>query len=166
MKEPLTHKQAVQRMAAWLRNSRGCGVVMAELATQNHETPDAIGWFGMAGSILVEVKTSRADFFADGNKSFRRCEDQGMGDHRYFAAEPGILKREDIPEGWGLLEIREHQTREIVPAVFKGGNKHNEIKMLMSALRRLELSTAVFIQPLDSIPVSTAQISFGASSDS
>ncbi len=144
--EILTHKRAVQRITNWLRNSKRCGVVMAELATQNHETPDCIGWHGMGGSLLVECKTSRADFHADKQKNFRHYEEMGMGDLRYFATPPALLKPADLPEGWGLLEIHEHRIMEVVPAAPKPANKQCEVKMLMSAIRRLEISTAVFVQ--------------------
>lgn len=140
------HKTLVKQAAAWLRNRKNCNVVFAELSTQNNETPDAIGFHVAGGSILVECKASRADYLADKNKIFRRCEEIGMGDARYFAAPKGLLKPDELPEGWGLLEMSEHQTREIKEANHKAANKRAEVKMLMSAIRRLELSTAVFVR--------------------
>ena len=146
----ITHKQAVRRIGNWLRNANHCSVVMVELHTANTETPDAIGWHGHGGSILVEVKVSRADFLADKNKVFRRCADYGMGDLRYYAAPKGLLVAADLPDGWGLLEIDERCVREKVHPQPGRGNKSNEVKMLMSSIRRLELSTAVFVrQPAD-----------------
>lgn len=144
--KPLTHKEAVRRIVNWLRGSRGCGVVLAELSTQNTETPDAIGFHGIGGSILVECKISRADFLADRNKVFRRDEELGMGDLRYFATPPRLLKAEDLPTNWGLLEIEPHRIREVVEAVDKTACKRAEVKMLTSVIRRLELSTAVFVR--------------------
>jgi hypothetical protein len=58
----MNHRELVKRAGAWLRNRKNCGVVMEELATQNNETPDALGFHGAGGSILVECKTSRADY--------------------------------------------------------------------------------------------------------
>lgn len=142
-----THKELVRRCAAWLRNANNCNVVFAELATQNNETPDVIGFHGAGGSILIECKVSRADFHADKQKIFRREEEFGMGDLRYFAAPSGILKAEDIPAGWGLLDIQDARgIYKTVKPVFKEANKRAEVKMLMSAIRRLELSTAVFVR--------------------
>ncbi len=114
--------------------------------TNDNETPDAIGFHGAGGSILVECKCSRADYLADKTKIFRHYEDMGMGDARYFAAPKGLLKPDELPDGWGLLEMSEHQTREIKEATHKPGNKRAEVKMLMSAIRRLEISTAVFVR--------------------
>lgn len=142
----MTHKAAVQRMANWLRNNQRCGVVMAELVTMNHETPDVLGFHDLGDSILVECKVSRADFLADRQKIFRRVEDMGMGDHRYFAAPAGMLTADDLPAGWGLLEIVQHHVRVRQQPELKEANKRAEVKMLMSAIRRLEISTAVFVR--------------------
>jgi hypothetical protein len=143
----LTHKQAVRRVGNWLKNTKGCGIVATELATANHETPDAIGFYGHGGSILVECKVSRSDFLADAHKSFRREAYLGMGDLRYFAAPPGVFR--DIADDfgcWGVLEIREHQIKILREAKPQPANKTAEVKFLMSILRRLEISTAVFVR--------------------
>src|SRR3990172_699172 len=143
----MTHKQAVKRMALWLRNSRGYAVVMAErTATIVSEQPDVIGWHGNAASVLIECKVSRSDFLADKLKSFRRMEEQGVGDLRYFAVPKGLLIPDDMPEGWGLLEIGEHQVREKLPARPKMSNKKAEVSMLVSCIRRLEISATVFVR--------------------
>ena len=142
----LTHKQAVRRIGNWLKNSRSCGIVVTELATACHETPDALGFHGMGESILVECKVSRSDFLADRTKSFRAMPESGMGDVRYFAAPPGIIKPDDDLGDWGLLEIREHQIKELRPAKPQPAGKRSEVKLLMSVLRRLEIATAVFVR--------------------
>ena len=146
-RDTLTHKNAVKRMVLWLRNSRGCAVVMAERSsTYVIEKPDVIGWKSNSASILIECKVSRSDFLADKLKSFRRMEEMGLGDFRYFAAPKGMLTPEDMPEGWGLLEIGEHQVRERLPAQPKTANKTAEVSMLVSCIRRLEISATVFVR--------------------
>ena len=143
-----THKALVRRMAAWLKGTKRMTVVMAELATRNSETPDVIGWSNtpaVALSTLIECKVSRADFLADGKKRFRRFEEHGMGDSRYVAVPKGLLTAGDLPDGWGLLEVDERFVWERRQAQAKPANKRNECVMLMSALRRLELSTAVYV---------------------
>ena len=145
----ITHKEGVRRIANWLRNSKRCSIVIAELRTLNQETPDVIGWLGggTASSILVEVKVNRSDFLADKKKIFRQEEIRGMGDSRYYAAPAGVLSGDDVPEGWGLLEIRQHQIKEIKrPDHDKPADKRCEMIVLMSAMRRLEISTAVFVR--------------------
>ncbi len=144
--EPLTHKAAVKRMAAWLKGAGRCLIVAAELKTQNHETPDVLGFYGAGGSILIECKVSRSDFLADRNKIFRAYQADGMGDLRYFAAPMGLLRADEMPENWGLLEIGEHRIRKTLEANYQQANKTAEVKMLMSIIRRLEIATAVFVQ--------------------
>ena len=141
-----THKMLVRRIATWLKWTKQNTVVMSELATRNGETPDVIGWIGGASSTLIECKVSRADFLADSKKWFRRDEERGMGDRRYIAAPKGLLRPDEIPNGWGLLEVDEHCVRETRSPELKQGSKRNECVMFMSALRRLEISTAVFVQ--------------------
>lgn len=143
----MTHKQAVQRIAKWLQFNQRCLIVATELSTACHETPDAIGFHGHAHSILVEVKVSRADFLADGGKQFRQLPDLGMGDVRYFAAPPGVIKPEDDLEDWGHLEILERQIKVIRKPQAQTANKRAEVKLLMSVIRRLQISTAVFVRP-------------------
>jgi len=146
-----THKKLVRRMAAWLKGSQRMTVVCAELTTRNSETPDVIGWVGGAASVLIECKVSRADFLADAKKHFRRYADMGMGDKRYMAAPPGIIRPDELPESWGLLEptpytgMKRDYIKTIVEAQHQEASKRNECVMLMSALRRLEISTAVYV---------------------
>lgn len=149
----MTHAQLVRKIAQWLKlggryggqgHAPTCKVVFAELHTLSRETPDVIGWSGST-SVVIECKVSRSDFHADKNKSFRRCEDQGMGDYRFFAAPEGVLKPEDIPDGWGLLEVGKQHVRHVMPCVRKLANKTCEVTMLVSAIRRLQMSMAVFV---------------------
>jgi hypothetical protein len=149
----ITHKQAVQRMALWLRNSRGCAVVVTERSvTAVSEQPDVIGWQSNGLSVLIECKISRADFHADRNKYFRHYEDMGVGQQRYFAAPKGLLTAEEMPDGWGLLEIGDHQVRIRKEATGKEPNKKAEVCMLVSAIRRLELAATVFVRHEDETP--------------
>lgn len=122
----ITHKQAVQRIIRWMRFSRRCSVVIAELKTYNTEIPDVIGWYG-ASSTLIECKVSRADFLSDKNKHFRRYEEAGMGNLRYFATPKDLLSPDELPEGWGLLEIEEHCIREKKKPESKPTDKQCEV---------------------------------------
>lgn len=144
--ETLTHKQAVRRMAKWLKDIAGYNVVIAELTTASMETPDVVGWSGSKGSILVEVKVSRADFHADKQKRFRHIADLGMGDRRYFAAPKGMLTPDDLPPNWGMLEITKRAVFTTVEAEYQKANKSAEVTMLVSSIRRLELATCVFVR--------------------
>lgn len=116
-----------------------CGVVLIEMHSMSFEIPDAIGWNSYR-SILVECKTTRADFLKDAKKSIRAHPELGMGDYRYYMVPPGLVTPDELPEHWGLLEAREKQVRVIRPSdrfpVAKTARK--ERPLLYSALRRLQ----------------------------
>jgi len=100
---PSTHAELCKRAGLWLRNNRGCSVVLVDhkgLRTQ--EQPDAIGWKSATHSYLVECKASRADFLADKKKPFRRSG-LGMGHFRYYFCPPDVIQVADLPPLWGLL---------------------------------------------------------------
>ncbi|WP_059942554.1 hypothetical protein [Burkholderia ubonensis] len=76
----------------------------------NGEVIDALGI--RAGvyaecSIVIECKTSRADYLADAKKPHRINREKGMGQYRYFMAPEGMLKFAELPHGWGLIEVTE-----------------------------------------------------------
>lgn len=142
----MTHKEAVRRMSTWLQNTGKCPIVVSELATANGETPDVIGFKGIGNSTVIECKVSRADFLADKAKIFRRYSEMGMGDHRYIACPEGVAEAADMPDGWGLLRIEEHYIKQKLGSSLFEANKRAEIALLMSALRRVRISTAVFVQ--------------------
>lgn len=141
-----THKQLVTRMSIWYKNRHQSCIVITEMSTAARETPDLIVWRSGAHSTLVECKVSRSDFLSDKDKFFRKQESYGMGDERYYAAPAGMIKPEELPEGWGLLEVDDKFVREIKEATIKLADKRSECIMLMSALRRLEISTCVFVR--------------------
>jgi len=149
----ITHSELVNRAEAWLRG-KGYRVTAKELHTSNSETPDVMG-FGYGGdSCLIECKTSRPDFFADKNKSFRRDSQNGMGQHRYYAVPVGLVKPEELPDGLGLLNVYEkiggfRSIRKAKDSLMFDADKHAEVNFLVSILRRLRISTAVFIERVE-----------------
>lgn len=141
-----THRQLVKRIATWYKNRHQSCIVLAEFVTAAQEIPDVIVFESGAHTVLLECKASRSDFLSDKHKFFRRQEDYGMGEHRYYVAPHGMIQPDELPEGWGLYEVDERCVREKVEAKGKQANKTKECCMLMSALRRLEISTCVFVR--------------------
>lgn len=94
----MTHSELVTRAKKWLTTSKACSVVFAELCAYSlsGEIPDVIGWKA-GNSYLIECKASRADFLSDKKKVFRRNSEIAMGDFRYYACVPGIIKEQDLP---------------------------------------------------------------------
>jgi hypothetical protein len=130
----VTHDELVERAARWLRLDRKCGLVATEPASTAAETPDAIGW-RYGSTTVVECKASRGDFRADAAKPFRQDMSKGMGDRRYFMTPPGLVRPEELPAGWGLVEVHPRQCITIVASAPPMGNRSEEALVLVALLR-------------------------------
>jgi len=125
----------------WLRSYR-CGVVLSEQACVSGEMPDALGWKQACHSVLVECKVTRADFLADRAKPFRVKQEKGVGSERFYLTPSGLIHCEELPPGWGLLELRRGRV-EMVQASAKNlrtatGFRY-ETNLLLASLRRVEV---------------------------
>ncbi|EKY4114519.1 adenylosuccinate synthase [Pseudomonas aeruginosa] len=107
-----THRDLCDIAVKWLQRPNsaggpGCHVAVSECRTGwSGEIPDAIGFRAAGfedGSTVIECKVSRADFLADRRKSHRAAG--GVGNWRYFLAPAGVIRTDELPEGWGLLEV-------------------------------------------------------------
>jgi hypothetical protein len=141
----MTHADLVLSAAAWLR-ARRCSVVITEMVSAAGETADAVG-FNSWRSTLIECKTSRADFRVDAHKPFRRAG-RGIGNERFFLVPQDLLRVEELPAGWGLLELKpDGRVRVKVESGNHEAEKEREVALLISSLRRVALS------PLEGISV-------------
>ncbi|MBW2636840.1 MAG: hypothetical protein JRC86_04850 [Deltaproteobacteria bacterium] len=143
----MTHSELVGRAGKWLKVNAGCKVIFTELVTYANENPDAIGWTHCR-SFLIECKTSRPDFHADKKKVPRRYPNQCMGNFRFYMAPAGLIGIEELPTGWGLLEVDEkgivlveypagwRRSGEMLPLGIVG--LRNERMVMYSALRRMD----------------------------
>jgi hypothetical protein len=109
----MTHFELCRIALAWLKrpNSQGghgCNIAVSECRSGwSGEVPDAIGFRAIGhgdGSVVVEAKTSRADFLADAKK-LHRARGAGMGNWRYFICREGLIRADDLPVGWGVLWV-------------------------------------------------------------
>lgn len=71
-------------------------------------------------STIIEVKVSHADFLNDKKKYARSkqaeiCKHQ-IGNYRYYLCPEGIIKPDELPEGWGLLYWNGKKIEKIVAA--------------------------------------------------
>lgn len=105
------HYELCCEAAKWLRRGKGpiryCGkwkYVAVELCAVGAENCDVWAFNGDR-TLVIEVKTSRRDFLNDKKKWWRTNEANNYkaGNLRYYLAPEGIIKTEDLPEGWGLL---------------------------------------------------------------
>lgn len=98
----MSHALCVKMASEYMR--KRADVVLPEFFSHNSELPDVIAFKGSI-STVIECKVSRSDFQKDKYKPFRINSAQGMGDYRYYCAPKDLIKPEELPQGWGLLEI-------------------------------------------------------------
>jgi hypothetical protein len=137
----MTHAQLVTKAVRWLRSYR-CGVVLSEQACVSGEMPDAIGWKGACHSVLVECKVTRPDFLADRAKPFRVKPGKGVGCERFYLAPSGLIRCQELPQGWGLLEAQRGSIEIVHPSAKNlrstTGFRY-EMNLLLASLRRVEI---------------------------
>jgi hypothetical protein len=143
-----SHADLVQAAARWLRKPYqncspvghpACSHVVTELTCACMiEIPDVIGFHGH-GSILIEAKTTRADFRRDQAKPFRVNPKTGIGRLRYYICPSGLLTADEMPLNWGLLyfdgmcvQVKKDAT------VFCDYYWQGEQRILLSSIRRLK----------------------------
>ena len=115
----MTHKELCIRACYWLYSRWRCVHAEIEPHGNTNEFPDAIGWDSGGTSYLVECKISLSDFYSDRRKPFRKNPSEGMGQYRYFLTPKGLLKPEQLRDGWGLAEVRKSRIYLIQKAEFR-----------------------------------------------
>jgi hypothetical protein len=69
---------------------------------------------------------------------FRIVPETGVGCQRWFLTIKGIIKENEIPAKWGLLEVTEKKRIKVIKnAELQDSDYRNEINMLVSMIRRL-----------------------------
>jgi hypothetical protein len=137
----MTHAQLVNLAIQWLRRY-GCSVILSEQACLSGEMPDAIGWKKACHSVVVECKMTRGDFLADRAKPFRNNPQIALGCERFYFAPAGLIKNEDLPQGWGLLEYHGRKIELTHPGnknMRTGQGFRYEMNLLLASLRRVEV---------------------------
>lgn len=103
--EDISHGYLVERACKWLRNTRGCSVVLAEPMCQViRQQPDAIGFTPRGWSIAVECKMSLRDYRSDFQKAWRQVE-LGVGQEKWYFAPQGLIDPDSLPDNCGLIEL-------------------------------------------------------------
>jgi hypothetical protein len=104
--------------------------------------PDAIGWKRACHSVLIECKVTRSDFLADRGKPFRAKPGNGVGCERFYLVPDGLIRRDELPEGWGLLELcsgRIEVTHPSAKNLRTATGFRYEMNLLLVSLRRVEI---------------------------
>jgi len=138
----MTHAQLVKVAEQWLRRYR-CGIVLSEQQCSSGEMPDAIGWKGKCRSVVVECKISRGDFLADRAKAWRVNPEIALGCERFYLSPRGVVRPEDLPKGWGLLEYHDRRVTVLAKPCRQSQRSAeglmNEMNLLLASLRRVEV---------------------------
>lgn len=152
-----THKQLIPIAYRWVLKNGSCGVAFKELNSlaSNGEYPDVIGFGSWGRSVLIEVKVSRSDFLCDKKKSFRKNPEKGMGRYRYYCCPTGLIKQNELPNGWGLIYVDDKGKAKCVFNPYSrwvngvgltaehhpgfNQNMHAEHSLMYSALHRLHI---------------------------
>lgn len=137
----MTHEQLVEAAIAWLRAYR-CGIVLSEQVCISGEMPDAIGWKRACHSVVIECKISRADFLADREKPFRKDPKRALGCERFYLVPAGLVRLQELPTGWGLLEYRNRRvsmSRASAKDLRTASGFRYEMNLLLASLQRVEV---------------------------
>jgi len=135
----MTHSELAKMAEQWLRIKMDCPMTAVGATLHSGENPDVIGFFDGGDSVVMECKTSKADFATDKYKPCRRFPENGMGDYRYLAVPVGVFKYGDrIYKNWGVIEFDDEGNFRIeaAPIKFEYSRKDLEIALLVSAMRR------------------------------
>jgi hypothetical protein len=91
----------------------------------------------------VECKVSRADFFADQEKPFRKNPELAMGCERFYLVPQGLISPHELPGKWGLLECKAREVRLAVKPCRQSQRSQTgfvwEMNLLLASLRRVEV---------------------------
>lgn len=122
----LDHRRLCEIGADFLKkqkNGHSCQFAVIEPAC-NGENPDVFGVRHgyehdiKVGTILLEAKTSRADFLIDKKKPHRVNTHLGVGKWRYYICPEGLIKVDELPPKWGLIYVSPNGKCNVVAGAF------------------------------------------------
>lgn len=122
--------------------------VAVELVTWGSENTDVWGLGNFCDSVVIEVKTSHSDFINDRKKWCRSeyAEKSGhqAGRLRWYLCPEGVIKKEELPEKWGLLYWDGKKVYPVKkPEAFEN-TSYADMVILTSILRREKFPEKVF----------------------
>lgn len=141
-----------QKKTCYLTDS--CGAckkykyVAVELCTWNNENTDVWGLGNFNDSAIIEVKVSHSDFMADKKKWCRSEEAATLnlqaGHFRWYLCPECIIKKEELPEKWGLLYWDGKRVYPVVAPKRFENTEGADMDILTSILRREEFPQKIF----------------------
>ncbi len=137
----MTHDELVLRGRNWLKNNPNSRmrfpIILTEYKSYANSEPDVLG-LNHARSVVIECKVSRSDYFADQKKRCMRMSTR-LGSYRYYLCPAGLLRVDDIKNGWGLLYCHPHKITIEKDATFypPEETRPEEYQIMYSIIRRL-----------------------------
>lgn len=121
--------------------------ITVELVCIGAENPDVWGTNGY-NSMLIEVKTSRADFLKDKKKFVRQEQNSkyATGNYRFYLAPQCIISESELPQNWGLIEY-DPETESLTTVKYASPiitENHGELAILCSIMRRENIKKQIF----------------------
>lgn len=116
----MTHSEIVEAAYRWVLSGTKCKVALKEpkaiMDTRyaGAEEPDVIAFGPYGQSVVIECKVSRQDYLADNDKTFRRNPELGMGRQRYYCCPENLIKKDELPRGWGLVYVSPENNRAYI----------------------------------------------------
>ncbi len=104
----MTHADLV-KISVKMAHKLGFPLAITELkaSSTKGEIPDCLAFKGGGDTLLIECKTSRADFLRDKEKKFK-SKSLGMGDYRLFLfCESVNISHNEIPKDWEYIKVNE-----------------------------------------------------------
>ena len=109
----MEHDELCDLACKWIRATKTCFFVDKEIHAPTGQVPDALG-INFGHSIMVECKTSRSDFFADRKK---KNHGSTTGKYRFYLCPKGVIKPDDLEDGYGLLWANGKTVKDVMPIV-------------------------------------------------
>lgn len=118
-------------------------VVAVELVTMAVENCDVWGYDGF-NTTVIEVKVSHSDFLHDKKKLARNIDvAYQCGNIRWYLCPEGIIKPEELPEGWGLLYWDGKNIYPIVAPMRREGTM-GDLRMLYGIMFRENMLDKIY----------------------
>lgn len=118
-------------------------IVAIELVTMAAENCDVWGYDGFHTTV-IEVKVSHSDFLHDKEKPARNIDvEYQCGNFRWYLCPDGIIKPNELPEGWGLLYWDGKKINPVVPPVRRKGTM-GDMRILYGIMFREGLCDKIY----------------------
>jgi hypothetical protein len=62
-----------------------------------------------------------------------------MGMYRFYMTPAGLIKQDDLPEGWGLLEVVGRSVKVVQQSARHEHSQTNEMNILWSECRKIQI---------------------------